>query len=109
MRLTCRKLQSGPDSGRNAQRPVDWVNGSQDSFDAKPLWHLAYARQGTSRIDHRRCSQSVQPPRCIGCVSLSGASSVSISAWLMIPSDSATWAMVPPLASAVLAMSAAFS
>jgi hypothetical protein len=37
MRLTCRKLQSGPDSGRNAERPVDWVNGSQDLFDAKPL------------------------------------------------------------------------
>ena len=47
--------------------------------------------------------------RRTGCVSFSGTSSAFISARLMMPSDSATSAIVPPLASAVLAISAAFS
>jgi hypothetical protein len=50
-----------------------------------------------------------QAPSRTGCVSFSGTSRAFISAWLMMPSDSATWAIVPPVANAVLAMSAAFS
>jgi hypothetical protein len=109
MRLTCRKLQSGPDSGRKCQAAGGLGQWEPGFIRCKNT--LTLGIHPTRDLEDRPslCSQSVQPARCSGCVSFSGTSSAFISAWLMMPSDSATWAMVPPLDSAVLAISAAFS